>query len=740
MKPWGIVLLAALSAASVSAETIIPGGSVSGTWTAAGSPYIIQGDVTLSAGSSLVIEPGVQVRFALDTGIHIYGNLTADGTLQPGVGDTIFFTSNETVPQAGDWDGLYLHSQTLTRLVFCNLQYGDIIGNGGGSVNVLELSNCRIALPLLMSDADTIALSNCEVTENVHINNTHPVNFEECHFLGSILSNEASSSFYLQSCTIDGNFHHYCNGLVEMTDCHVAGNYETVFNSNDCDSWLTNCVVQGNITDPSDMWLVHSTVHGNITAINLDDYPTLTISDGSLIYGLITLEEYYTNFTGSYFLNDILLDDVRQLLFSGNTIFGSMTGDLDGMIGSLQLMNNLMYGGGVVISGYFSDYGGSVVGNAILDSPSHGLRLTDTGYGVGGTLTIRNNTICNADSHGLAIVDQTSISPVILNLFNNIAASNGGYGIYVSPWSIQYFSYSDLWGNAGGGYTGLLAGPGALNQDPDFVDPLHGDGRLQWGSPCINAGDPSAAYNDPDGTRGDMGAFYYDHSVPVRLLLTPYSQPIQIPAAGGGFDYGIQTTNHSGVSQAVTAWCDAILPGGGTVGPILGSVNLTLAAGLTVSRLRTQAVPGGAPEGVYLYRGYAVAGGDTSQDQFAFFKSGAATEAGMNGWVCTGDPFPNDAAGLGGPRFVVARDLSLSVSPNPFNPRTALGFTLPAPGLVGLRVYDTAGREVATLVNGWREAGVHEVTFDGSGLASGVYLVRMEAGEVSQVQKLVLLK
>ncbi|RJP76345.1 MAG: M6 family metalloprotease domain-containing protein [Candidatus Zixiibacteriota bacterium] len=82
----------------------------------------------------------------------------------------------------------------------------------------------------------------------------------------------------------------------------------------------------------------------------------------------------------------------------------------------------------------------------------------------------------------------------------------------------------------------------------------------------------------------------------------------------------------------------------------------------------------------------------------------------------------------------------LGAHPNPFNPETAIGYRLPAPGLITLRVYDTAGRVVTTLVNGWRDAGAHEVTFDGAGLASGVYLVRLEAGDFTQTQKIVLLK
>jgi hypothetical protein len=78
--------------------------------------------------------------------------------------------------------------------------------------------------------------------------------------------------------------------------------------------------------------------------------------------------------------------------------------------------------------------------------------------------------------------------------------------------------------------------------------------------------------------------------------------------------------------------------------------------------------------------------------------------------------------------------------PNPFNPSTAISYELRAASHVSLKVYDTAGRIVTTLVDGWRAAGTHEVTFDGSRLASGIYLAKLEAGENMALQKLVLLK
>jgi subtilisin family serine protease len=78
--------------------------------------------------------------------------------------------------------------------------------------------------------------------------------------------------------------------------------------------------------------------------------------------------------------------------------------------------------------------------------------------------------------------------------------------------------------------------------------------------------------------------------------------------------------------------------------------------------------------------------------------------------------------------------------PNPFNSSTALSYQLSAYSHVNLRVFDLTGKLVRVLEDNWQAAGRHEVTFDGSGLSSGIYFVRMQAGEFTQSRKLVLLK
>lgn len=78
--------------------------------------------------------------------------------------------------------------------------------------------------------------------------------------------------------------------------------------------------------------------------------------------------------------------------------------------------------------------------------------------------------------------------------------------------------------------------------------------------------------------------------------------------------------------------------------------------------------------------------------------------------------------------------------PNPFNPNTSIRFTLPETGNVKLTVFNLLGQEVATLVNGVKEAGTHIINFDAEGLNSGVYIYRIESGSFNEVRKMTLIK
>jgi hypothetical protein len=78
--------------------------------------------------------------------------------------------------------------------------------------------------------------------------------------------------------------------------------------------------------------------------------------------------------------------------------------------------------------------------------------------------------------------------------------------------------------------------------------------------------------------------------------------------------------------------------------------------------------------------------------------------------------------------------------PNPFNPSTTISYDLPERSRVKLSIYNLLGQEVATLVNAEQEPGRYDVKFDASGLPSGIYFYRLEAGRFIEQKKMILIK
>ena len=103
--------------------------------------------------------------------------------------------------------------------------------------------------------------------------------------------------------------------------------------------------------------------------------------------------------------------------------------------------------------------------------------------------------------------------------------------------------------------------------------------------------------------------------------------------------------------------------------------------------------------------------------------------------------FSKKAFGSNSGDISLPREYSLSNNyPNPFNPVTRIEFALPEAGLTRLIIYDLRGREVAKLVDVEMSAGIHNVTWDASKLASGLYFYRLTSGNYVKTKKMVLLK
>lgn len=78
--------------------------------------------------------------------------------------------------------------------------------------------------------------------------------------------------------------------------------------------------------------------------------------------------------------------------------------------------------------------------------------------------------------------------------------------------------------------------------------------------------------------------------------------------------------------------------------------------------------------------------------------------------------------------------------PNPFNPSTTISYQVPTNGMVTLKVYDILGKEVTTLVNEQKNAGVYSVKFNAANLTSGMYIYKIQAGNFTQTKKMLLMK
>jgi hypothetical protein len=225
----------------------------------------------------------------------------------------------------------------------------------------------------------------------------------------------------------------------------------------------------------------------------------------------------------------------------------------------------------------------------------------------------------------------------------------------------------------------------------------------------------------------------------VTITLTPYGTPISIPASGGSFDFNAEVANNGADPETFDIWTMATLPPGGQYGPIINLPNFTAPASWSTNRDRTQSVPAAAPTGMYTYDAYVGIYPDDiwDEDHFEFEKlAGEDGGSQLVGWECWGENFDQGQSELS----VLPTEHRLSAYPNPFNPMTTLSFSIAEAGTVSIKVYDVSGREVAVLVNGYRDAGFHEVTFDASHLASGIYVYQMQAGEFSATDKMVLMK
>ena len=107
----------------------------------------------------------------------------------------------------------------------------------------------------------------------------------------------------------------------------------------------------------------------------------------------------------------------------------------------------------------------------------------------------------------------------------------------------------------------------------------------------------------------------------------------------------------------------------------------------------------------------------------------------ITGYTNSGQSLSDENENIAPNKFTIEQNY-----PNPFNPSTIIRYSLSENGFTSLKIFDIAGKEVATLLNENTVAGNYEITFDGSDLSSGVYFYRIQSGSFSAVRRMFLIK
>ena len=270
-------LTALLSLSFAQADTIIPGGYVSGTWTAAGSPYLVQGNITIHTDSTLNINPGVEVNFQGSFyGLTVNGLLEAVGT----EADSIHFTSSTF------WMGLnFTNAPDSSRLTFCTISHSGIMSIAGmGGIN------CTSSNPVI---------THCRISDNY----AHP---EIPTYAGGIALNNSNAE--ISWCDIRNNESGMCGGGLTITNCspvitgcNISGNETLMYGggiyiTGNSNPMITNCTIDSNT---SNMYGGGISVAGGVITISectigynraYDGGGGLSISGGSVSLDHCTFE------------------------------------------------------------------------------------------------------------------------------------------------------------------------------------------------------------------------------------------------------------------------------------------------------------------------------------------------------------------------------------------------------------------------------------------------------------------
>jgi parallel beta-helix repeat protein len=400
--------------------------------------------------------------------------------------------------------------------------------------------------------------------------------------------------------------------------------------------------------------------------------------------------------------------------------------------------NNIIYineaGRGIVL---YNSNNSEIYNNIIKDKSALGIGIDIINSS---NSKIINNLIFNS---GKGINEENSISTV----FNNIVMNNNIFGMQLSPTS-QY-NFNDVWNNSVN-YLEINPGSNDISYNPLFVDTTKGDYRLLPNSPCINAGNFNVQYNDPDGTRNDIGVyggpyadatwnFTNETSLAMDPLTVLATDTVQLIISGknlkGITEFDFTISYDPSLFKIINATTGNITKGFSIERKNIdaGYTNLCLKSIKGINNEDSEIVRLSlAVHAVKDVSSYFRIESAKVKDETTYEKNIFNLKDGIIRIIITDINDNKNAIPFS---FVLFQNF-----PNPFNPTTNIRYDLPKESEVQLAIYNVLGQKVAELVHAYQKAGRYEVEWNAEKFASGIYFCSMRAKGFSDTKKFILLK
>ena len=479
MKPVLTIILTLLFTTPLCHAQTEVEGEVSGVWDIDGSPYVLVDTVIVPEDEELTIDPGVEVEFGEDMLLLVEGNLTAVGTED----DTIYFMSGEDTISGSIWlefDG----EEDTVSFAFCRFD----------SLRLAIYSeDCPVFINNCLFNNNSKALRlrgnfvNC--SDNTFVRNSSSLGYRNPERRGTYIISD--NTLFKSSFNVDMADEVIFNDnlAIRHTEDGFRPRYSSVSFSG-CEIIL----FQNNINVEYSMSNILRRLEEAIVVDNLMNRATInTVTNNDLTFRRNTIYQHINIYDAEVTISDNVINEEIYL----GTIWTES---------SVSINHNILFGG-IKMEGRIRI---EVVDNTLIGTPFDSfIHSLSAQAGGNCSASLHNNIFYTTESD-------------IYGVCQNVGAVDGSYNCF---WGVEeaYEGDEDIF-------------EGDILEDPRFVGGDPYEYQLQANSPCIDAGDPDSP-EDPDGTRTDMGYYFYDQENGMPpVIISPYYK-----YTGWGMDFSYVT-------------------------------------------------------------------------------------------------------------------------------------------------------------------------------------------------------